>query len=444
VTRGAHGLDAVPVDKHLFAERTLRRMSDAFPAPAQQPPVGSAAKKALPKTVVALGWVSLLTDAASDMIYPLVPELLRTIGGGAFWLGWFEGVAEVVSTALKLVSGRMSDNPRARKPLIAFGYGIAALSRPLFALATSPVHAVLIRAIDRVGKGLRGPPRDAMVANAVTADRRGHAFGFHRMMDNFGGAIGPVLAFALLWLVGLPLQTVFALAAIPGLLAVLVVLLFVRDPSLGAKSSSTTTEVGTESSAPAPIVQEKLRLSGAAWRYLAALFVFSLAGAGDLFLLRRLSDLGLGAAFVPIAWISLQLAKGLLNVPGGRASDRFGRKRVLAISWLLYGATYAGFGFADSWIAAWIWLGLYAAHYGLAEGGQRAIMAEFVPAHMRGRAYGVQLALEGGAILIANVAFGYVYEHIDASTAFAGAGVIAVLGALLLLLLVPSPSKAAA
>jgi len=398
-------------------------------------------RKALPRTVKALGWVSLLTDAASDMIYPLVPELLRSIGGGAVWLGWFEGVAEIVSTSLKLVSGRMSDNPRARKPLIAFGYGIAALSRPLFALAASPLHAVLIRAIDRVGKGLRGPPRDAMVANAVSAEQRGHAFGFHRMMDNFGGAIGPMLAFALLWVAHLPLRTVFALAAIPGLLAVLVVLLFVRDPSIAPSDSTTASDSVEKPPAVAAISQEKLRLSGAAGRYLVALFVFSLAGAGDLFLLRRMSDLGLGAAFVPIAWISLQLGKGLLNVPGGRASDRFGRKRVLALSWLLYGVTYAGFGMADSWIVAWIWLGLYAVHYGLAEGGQRAIMAELVPAHMRGRAYGIQLALEGAAILVANVAFGYVYDRMGAFVAFTGAGVIAVFGAALLVLIVPSPRR---
>jgi MFS family permease len=406
-----------------------------------QPRPESPAKNALPRTVVALGWVSLLTDAASDMIYPLVPELLRTIGGGAFWLGWFEGVAEVVSTAMKVVSGRLSDDPRKRKPLIAFGYGIAALSRPLLAIATAPLHAVLVRAIDRVGKGLRGPPRDAMVANAVPAENRGHAFGFHRMMDNFGGAIGPVLAFALLWGVGLPLRTVFALAAIPGFLAVLVVLLFVRDPALSADGAIKTNEGVERPATSGPVVQEKLRLSGAARRYLFALFVFSLAGSGDLFLLRRLSDLGLNAAFVPIAWISLQLAKGLLNVPGGRASDKFGRKRVLAVSWLLYGATYAGFGFADSWVVAWIWLGLYAAHYGLSEGGQRAIMAELVPANMRGRAYGIQLAVEGSALLLANVAFGYVYERIGAPEAFAGAGAIAVLGAALLVLMVPSPKK---
>jgi MFS family permease len=405
-------------------------------------PLSSSSKEtSLPRTVVALGWVSLLTDAASDMIHPLIPELLRSLGGGAFWLGWFEGIAEVVSTAMKLISGRRSDDPKARKPLIALGYGIAALSRPFLALVTAPIHAVLIRAVDRVGKGLRGPPRDAMVANAVSAERRGHAFGFHRMMDNFGGAIGPVLAFALLWGLGLPLRTVFALAAIPGLMAVLVVLLFVRDPSLSAENATNPKDTPEKPVATQSVSPEKLRLPGSARRYLIALFVFSLAGSGDLFLLRRLTDLGLASSFVPLAWISLQLAKGLLNVPGGRASDKYGRKKVLAMSWLLYGMTYAAFGFADSWQFAWIWLAIYAAHYGLAEGGQRAIMAEFVPKNIRGRAYGIQLALEGFALLLANVAFGFVYEKINATAAFAGAGAIAVLGAGLLVLLVPAPNK---
>lgn len=401
----------------------------------------SSKETSLPRTVVALGWVSLLTDAASDMIHPLIPELLRSLGGGAVWLGWFEGIAEIVSTGMKLISGRRSDDPRARKPLIALGYGIAAFSRPLLALVTAPVHAVLIRAVDRVGKGLRGPPRDAMVANAVSADRRGHAFGFHRMMDNFGGALGPVLAFALLWGLGLPLRTVFALAAIPGFFAVLAVLLFVRDPSLSHDHSAQSNEQAEKTTAPQNVGPEKLRLPPAARRYLIALFIFSLAGSGDLFLLRRLTDLGLASAFIPIAWISLQLAKGLLNVPGGRASDKFGRKKVLAMSWLLYGLTYAAFGFAESWKVAWIWLAIYAAHYGLAEGGQRAIMAEFVPKNIRGRAYGIQLALEGFALLLANVAFGFVYERIHATVAFAGAGAIAVFGAGLLVLLVPTPNK---
>jgi MFS family permease len=387
----------------------------------------------LPREVVALGWVSLLTDAASDMIYPLIPAFLLSLSAGAAALGWLEGVSEAVAAVMKIVSGRLADRATKRKRLVALGYGISSASRPFFAVAMAPWHAVLVRAIDRVGKGLRGPPRDAIVAGATPAAQRGHAFGFHRMMDNFGGVVGPLLAFALLRLVTVDLRTVFALSIIPGVLAVLVVLFFVKDPPQ-AKSNT------AKAASPA----ERPPLGPAATRYIAVLALFSLAGSGDLFLMRRLTDLGMDVALVPIAWVSLNLGKGLLNVPGGRASDRYGRRRVLAFAWVLYAATYAGFALVSTWPIAWVVLGLYAVHYGLAEGGQKALLAEFVPAASRGRAFGFQLAVEGAAIVVANLLFGWVYDRLGAHTAFAGSAMIALLAALALAWLVPAaPSQSA-
>src|SRR6185295_11505847 len=152
----------------------------------------------LPRAVIALGWVSFFTDAASDMIYPLLPAFLLSLGGGAVALGWIEGVAETVAAIVKVRAGRASDRAAKKKPIVALGYAISALSRPLFAIATTPLHAVLVRSVDRVGKGLRGPPRDAIVAGSVGAASRGHAFGFHRMMDNLGAVLGPLVAFLLL------------------------------------------------------------------------------------------------------------------------------------------------------------------------------------------------------------------------------------------------------
>jgi MFS family permease len=403
--------------------------------PAQRPasPPASAPSR-LPGAVVALGWVSLLTDAASDMIYPLVPAFLLSIGGGATALGWLEGVAEAVSAAFKLVSGRASDRSGRRKPLIALGYGISTAARPLLAVVTHPAQAVVVRALDRVGKGLRGPPRDAMVAGATPAAQRGHAFGFHRMMDNLGGAIGPLCAFGLLRLFDLPLRQVFAASLVPGLLAVLVVLAFVKEPPAIADQARRDED-------PAPPSAERAWL-GPLRRYYGALLLFSLAGAGDLFLLHRLTELGLDLAFVPVAWVSLQLGKGLLNVPGGHAADRYGKKRVLSIAWALYAFTYAGFGLASSWVAAWILLGLYAVHYGLAEAAQRTLLAEYAPDRRRGRAYGVQLALEGGMGLAANVGFGHAIERFGSAAAFVGAGVIAAAAAVALGWLVPEPAEA--
>jgi MFS family permease len=386
------------------------------------------ARRPLPPAVIALGWVSLLTDAASDMIYPLLPAFLITLGGGAEALGWIEGVAEAVAAVVKIVAGRLGDRAARKKPLIAAGYGLSALARPLFALATSPVHAVFVRALDRVGKGLRGPPRDLVLAASVGAESRGAAFGFHRMMDNFGGVLGPMIAFTLLRAVDLPLRTVFAASIVPGLLAVVVILVFVREPPPRVEDAER---------APAPATADlpaKLApLPPAARRYLAAVGLFSLAGSGDLFLLNRLTDLGMDRALVPVAWVSLQLGKGLLNVAGGRASDQFGRRPVLVTAWILYAISYAGFGLVGSWPLAWGVLVIYAFHYGFAEGGQRALLAELVPSAARGRAFGIQQAIEGLAVLPANVIFGLVYSRVSATAAFVGSAAIALCAAAALL-----------
>jgi MFS family permease len=394
-------------------------------------------RRPLPRAVIALGWVSLLTDAASDMIYPLVPAFLISLGGGPEALGWIEGVAEAVAAVVKISAGRLSDRATRKKPLIALGYGISSLARPLFALATSPFHAVLVRSLDRVGKGLRGPPRDLVLAASVGAESRGAAFGFHRMMDNFGGVLGPMLAFVLLRAIDLPLRTVFALSLVPGLLAVAVILVFVQEPPPPVTHEEASAPEGLESP------PEHASLPPAARRYLLVLALFSLAGSGDLFLLNRMADLGLDRALVPVAWVSLQLGKGLLNVAGGRASDRFGRRPMLVLAWVLYAVTYAAFGLVHSWPLAWGVLAIYSFHYGFAEGGQRALLAELVPTAVRGRAFGIQQAIEGLAVLPANVIFGLVYARVSATAAFVGSGAIALCAVVALLTVATPPRRVA-
>jgi MFS family permease len=426
------------------------------------------ARRSLPRAVIVLGWVSFFTDASADMIYPLVPAFLVSLGGGAMALGWLEGVAEAVSAAIKLWAGRAIDRAGHPKRFVVLGYGLSALSRPLYALATAPVHAVLVRVSDRIGKGLRGPPRDAMLAAVVDAESRGHAFGFHRMMDNFGGVAGPILAFFALRLAELPLRTVFLLSVIPGLASVVLAQFFLKEPKVDAKHDEDGAKASGENEAKASgevdaksSGENEAKASGEVdaekgagegeragdraavhqlpWRYFAVVAVFTLAGSGDLFLMRRLTDLRLDVAYVPVAWVSLQLLKGLFNVPGGRASDRFGRRRVLAIAWLLYAGTYAGFGFATSWWSAWLLLVPYAIHYGLAEGGQRALLTDLAPKAVRGRAFGIQLAIEGIFILPANVGFGFLMDRRGPVVAFAAAAVCAAVAAVLLLAIVPSP-----
>jgi MFS family permease len=368
------------------------------------------------------------------MIYPLIPAFLLTLGGGAAAIGWLEGCAEAVGAVLKLVSGAAADRKGPRKAWVALGYGVSAVTRPFLAIATHPFHAVLVRAIDRVGKGLRGPPRDALIASAVGPSLRGHAFGFHRMMDNAGAVVGGLLAFALLRFAGIPLRAVFASALIPGLLAVLVILIFVREPPRDPPGKP-----AAPPSAGAPLSP----FPPPARRYFAALLVFSLAGSGDMFLVLRLTDLGLDTALVPLAWVSLQLGKAALNVPGGKAADRFGRRRVLVLGWILYALAYAAFGLVQGWILGWLVLGIYAAHYGLSEGGQRALLAEIVPREALGRAYGVQLALEGAVVLPANVIFGLSYAHLGPRVAFGAAAALALAGAAVLSTVRSEPAPAA-
>ncbi len=386
----------------------------------------------LPKTVVALGWVSLLTDTASEMIYPFIPAFLKSLGGGAQAIGWIEGASETVSAALKLISGRIAENTRARKGLIALGYGLSALSRPLYALATLPIHAVFIRMSDRVGKGLRGPPRDAMVADAVKESHRGRAFGFHRMMDNLGAVFGALAGFSLMYFIKLPIQSIFLISIIPGLFAVLIVLIFIRSPNASpATHPSHNQPPAQESKPPLPITAK---------RYFMACALFALACSGDLFLLRRLSDLGLETAFAPIAWMSLQLGKAIFNLPGGALSDRIGHKNNLAIAWLLYGISYIAFGMAGHWLTGWLLFIPYALYYGLAEGGEKALLAQLVPTEIRGRAFGILLALEGLILLPTNILFGYIYDKIGSATAFYLGGIIALAAALVLWLIVPAPA----
>lgn len=356
---------------------------------------------ALPRVVKSLGWVSLFTDVATEMAYPLLPIFLQSIGAGAQALGWMEGIAESVSAAVKWLAGRSSDT-RARKPFVLSGYALATAVRPLLAVSTSAWQVIAIRTTDRIGKGLRSAPRDALLAHSVAPDRRGQAFGFHHMMDNIGAAVGPLLAFALVRGLGWPLRTVFAATLLPGLLAVAVIVWGVQEPEGTVAPTSRATE-GIANAAPA--LPRKLRA------YLALVALFTLGASADSFLMLRMSDLGLAAGWVPMAWISLNASKALLNIPGGKVSDRLGRRRTQVAGWVVYAAAYALFPLVQSITLTWILLVAYGAYYGLTEGGEKALVADLAPPELRGRSFGALHAVTGLAVLPANAVFGALYAH---------------------------------
>ncbi len=382
--------------------------------------------RALPVLVRRLAWVSFFTDASSEMIYPLLPALLLSMGAGAQMLGAVEGIAESVSAFVKWWTGRASDRHSQRKPFVLAGYGVATLVRPLLAFATTPFHVIAIRTVDRFGKGLRGAPRDAMVAQSVTPEVRGLAFGFHRMMDNAGAVLGPAIAFGLTRALGWPLRWVFGAAIAPGLCAMAILAFGVEEPR-----GKATPKGRDEERAPRPGLERPVR------RYLGVVALFTLASSADSFLILRLIDLGLAVSWTPVAWLTLNATKSLTNVPGGHLSDRFGRKRVLAVAWGVYAAAYLAFPLTKSVAVTWLLMLGYGTYYGLAEGGEKAIVADLAPADQRGRAFGSFQAVTGIMVLPANVLFGALYAR-DPAWAFVEAGALSLVSAVLLVALVPT------
>ncbi|MCX5766220.1 MAG: MFS transporter [Gemmatimonadetes bacterium] len=417
------------------------RSGDALPEPpstGQTPPVARpvAPTSALEPNVKALGAVSLLADVSSEMIYPLLPLFVTTVlGGSASMLGAIEGLAETTASLLKLASGWWSDRVR-RKPLVMFGYGVSSLARPLMGFAAAPWHVLVVRMSDRVGKGLRSSPRDALLAASVSPDSRGRAFGFHRAADNLGAFVGPMVAWFLLQGAGMPLRSVFLWAAVPGVLSLMVLAWFVREPARAAepvRSASMHAKASDTPNGPS--------LSPAFWRYLAVLGVFTLGCSSDAFLLMRAGQLGVATALIPVLWAMHNLLKSAASTPAGSLSDRIGRKPVIVAGWLVYAAVYLLFAQATQAWHAWALFGAYALYLGLVEGVEKALVADLVPAERRGRAFGLFNFTVGIAALPASVVFGVVWERWGAQVAFGMGAALAGAAAVALMLLVPAPTR---
>ena len=379
----------------------------------------------LPAAVVALGVVSLLTDLSSEMIYPLLPVFLTTVlGAGPQALGLIEGIAESTASLLKVVSGRWSDRARRRKPLVVAGYSLAGAVRPLIGLATGWPTVLLFRFADRVGKGLRTSPRDALIADATPAPQRGEAFGLQRSLDHAGAVAGPLVAAALLAGAGLSLRAVFLLSVVPAAVAVGVLVGWVREAPRAAlappaKAAGAWRELGR----PMHVV-------------LAALLLFTLGNSTDAFLLLRLSGAGVSAAGVALLWSAFHVVKMVSTYVGGRISDRLGRRPMVIIGWAYYASIYLAFALVGSraaMIATFLAYGLY---YGLTEPVERAWVADLAPPHLRGTAFGLYHGVIGLAALPASLLFGLLWQRLGAPVAFlTGAGL--ALAATVLLALVP-------
>lgn len=387
--------------------------------------------KGVPRTVVALGLVSMFTDLSSEMIYPLIPVFLTTVlGAGALALGVVEGVAESTAAILKIVSGWWTDRTRRRKPFIFAGYGIAGAVRPLIAFATTWPVVVGIRFVDRVGKGIRTAPRDALIADVTPAASRGAAYGVHRSLDHFGAVLGPLVAAALLWL-GLGLRSVFLLAAIPAIVVIFVIARMVEEPIRTEPITTTGRSVFSRGR----------ELGANYWTLMAAVMVFTLGNSADAFLLLRLSDAGVSAMWIALLWSLFSLVKMGSNLIGGRLSDRVGRKPLVLGGWIFYAVVYLSMAIASS-TAILIGLFLvYGLYFGVTEPVERAWVAGLAPADLRGSAFGYYNGAVGIGALPASVVFGGMWAAFGPAAAFTfGATMAAV--AVSILFLVPEHEPA--
>jgi MFS family permease len=396
----------------------------------------------IPRPVRLLGWASLFTDAATETIYPLLPIYLsRVLGASATSLGIIEGVAEGVNSLLKIASGWLSDRRRRRRPIVILGYALSSLARPFIALTTSWPQVLAIRALDRTGKGIRGAPRDAMLATHADAVSRGRIYGFHRAMDHTGAVVGPVMATLFLAFFPGQYRLLFALTAIPGALAV-ATLFRVEEPTSASGYGAPGSASG--SSGAGSITAHDVgiaRLPRELYVVLGIILLFSLGSSADAFLLLRLADALGSATFLPLMWAAHHVVKASLSTWGGGLSDRLGRRYVIVIGWGIYSVVYLGFAFVSNAVVFVALFLLYGVHFALAEGAEKALVADLTPPRMHGTSFGLYYGMLGVGMLVASIAFGFVYDRISPAAAFLMGAALSGAAAVLLLVVPLSSTR---
>lgn len=441
------------------------RMSKTFDSPTPKP----SWRDAVRGNVLAMGLVSLFTDFSSEMMNPLLPIFIAGLVGGieaAFYVGLMEGVAETTASILKIFSGRISDRTGKRKALVLLGYGASSVARPLMALAglasaaTGGLQVVVLKFFDRVGKGIRTSPRDALIGDSVPKEVRGLAFSFHRSMDHTGAVLGPLVALGILYFLlgdqlwGVPamvvqqkavgdnemtsLRWLFAIAIIPGIAAMASLFFMVREipPARGAGN-----------------VQSWRNLPGKFWAFVGILTLFWLGNSSDMFIvLLAAKKFEMSLMMLIVLWMVFHLSKIAFSIPGGVLSDKIGRRPIILAGWAMYALVYLGLAFAQEAWQFWTLILAYGFYYGMAEGAEKALVTDYVPSELRGTAFGLYNGAMGLAALPANILFGLIWQMVDqaypgrnlgAVTAFGvGAGLAALASVLLMVFLTTTRPKA--
>jgi MFS family permease len=372
--------------------------------------IGEDAGVRLKPQVLLLGLASLLNDASSEMIFPLLPVFLTTtLGATPVVVGLIEGAADGLASILKYFAGSWSDRLQKRKPLVVSGYALAAASRALIAMAGAWPSVLTARLIDRTGKGIRSAPRDAMISDVTPPEDRGRAYGFHRALDHTGAIVGPLLAMLVLWL-GFSVRQTFFAAIIPGAIAALLLVFLLREAPrvLPAK---------TKERAPMPA------------RALVAISLFSLANSSDAFLILKAHEAGVTAAMLPLLWAAHHVIKSLFSTRAGALSDRIDRRKLLCAGWMLYALIYLLFPLATSLELFFVLFILYALPGTLTEGAERAWIADLVPASARGKSFGMYYLASGLCVLAGTALFGLIYQQVSPRAAFGTGAALAVAAA---------------
>ncbi|HJV16152.1 MAG TPA: MFS transporter [Bacillales bacterium] len=375
--------------------------------------------------ILLLGLVSLFTDLSSNMIVPILPLYLATVlhvQVGS--IGIIEGIAESTASILKLFSGWITDRLGKYKLLMLIGYGLSNLTKPLFAISGSWSQVLVIRFSDRIGKGIRTSPRDALLADSTTMEERGKAFGFRRAMDALGAALGPLVAFGILAIYAGNYRLVFWLSVIPGVLAIILIIFFLKEKD--------REENVIKASLP------KIGFKNQNRRFIWFSIIFTLFTVGnfsDAFLALRANDVGMTPAFIPLTFFALNMSSSIFSMPIGMLSDRIGRRPVLISGLLIFAVIYLGFGIVKSVPWIWVLFVLYGFYFAFTEGIQKAYIADIVPEGQRGTAMGTFNAMTGLAALPASIMAGYLWQTFGPMAAFSTSSVIAVVAALLMMIL---------
>lgn len=377
------------------------------------------------QNVFVTGVVSFFMDISSEMIYPLVPLFLASVlGVNKSVIGLIEGIAESTASLIKVFSGWFSDRIGNRKLLMAAGYGISTLSRPIVALATGWHHVMGSRFMDRFGKGVRTAPRDAIIAESTDKSFLGKTFGFQRSMDTMGAVVGPALAYFLLAILSNDYRKVFWLSMIPGVIAVLLIIFFIKE-----KNKS----VAVDSHRP------RLTPGHFHWKFkffviIAALF--AVGNSSDMFLILRAQQVGVSMMLIPMLYLLFNLVYSLSSIPAGVSGDRFGKKRIILLGFILFAFLYYGFAVASDTKAIWLLFALYGLFMGLTDGIQRAFLATIIPLDFKATAFGFYNAVVGLAMLPASLIGGWLWDQVSPSATFYFGAATATVSALLFIVFI--------